>query len=292
MKRRNEILVGGLLIVALLLGITGTIWLVRGGLNRGYPLYSVFKWGANLKVGQPVVLAGVPIGYVSQVDLKNDGTLLVKLAINKGRTLPRNARAVVEAVGIFGDAQVALQATPSTVVYAPNDTVPPGVAAAGIPELTAKADSVATTAVALSRQIQAELVDSGTMRDVRRMLAQTNALVAQFSTIAAQQNRQLAALEGRATRLLASVDSAKIDSTLTNVRAVSANASALTDSLRVTTTQINALLGNIQRGQGTLGKLATDTLFYSDIRRLVTRIDSLTADFQKNPRKYVNLRIF
>ena len=292
MKRRNEILVGGLLIVALLLGITGTIWLVRGGLNRGYPLYSVFKWGANLKVGQPVVLAGVPIGYVSQVDLNNDGTLLVKLAINKGRTVPRNARAVVEAVGIFGDAQVALQAKPSTVVYAPNDTVPPCVAAAGIPELTAKADSVATTAVALSRQIQAELVDSGTMRDVRRMLAQTNALVAQFSTIAAQQNRQLGVLETRAGRLLASVDSAKIDSTLSNARAVSANAAALTDSLRVTTTQINALLGDVRRGQGTIGKLTSDTLLYSDIRKLVTRLDSLTADFQKNPRKYVNLRIF
>jgi phospholipid/cholesterol/gamma-HCH transport system substrate-binding protein len=292
MKRRNEILVGGLLIVALLLGITGTIWLVRGGLNRGYPLYSVFKWGANLKVGQPVVLAGVPIGYVSQVDLNNDGTLLVKLAINKGRTVPRNARAVVEAVGIFGDAQVALQAKPSTVVYAPNDTVPPGVTAAGIPELTAKADSVATTAVALSRQIQAELVDSGTMRDVRHMLAQTNALVAQFSLIAAQQNRQLGVLETRAGRLLASVDSAKIDSTLSNVRAISANASAITDSLRATSSQINWLLVKIQRGQGSIGKLATDTVLYADVRRLVTRLDSLTSDFQRNPRKYVNLRIF
>jgi phospholipid/cholesterol/gamma-HCH transport system substrate-binding protein len=292
MKRRNEILVGGLLIVALLLGITGTIWLVRGGLNRGSPLYSVFRWGANLKVGQPVVLAGVPIGYVSQVDLHDDGRLVVKLAINKGRKVPRNGRAVVEAVGIFGDAQVAVQATPSPAVYASGDTIPAGVPAAGIPELTAKADSVATTAVALSRQIQAELVDSGTMRDVRRMLAQTNALVAQFSSIAAVQNRQLAALEGRATRLLASVDSAKIDSTLTNVRAVSANANALTDSLRVTTTQINALLGNVRNGQGTLGKLASDSLLYVDIRRLVTRLDSLTADFQKNPRKYVNLRIF
>lgn len=292
MKRRNEILVGGLLIVALLLGITGTIWLVRGGLNRGYPLFSVFRWGANLKVGQPVVLAGVPIGYVQQVDLHDDGRLVVKMAINKGRKVPRNGRAVVEAVGIFGDAQVAVQATPSTAVYASGDTIPAGVPAAGIPELTAKADSVATTAVALSRQIQAELVDSGTMRDVRRMLAQTNALVAQFSSIAAVQNRQLAALETRAGRLLASVDSAKIDSTLTNVRSVSANASALTDSLRVTTTQINALLGDVRRGQGTIGKLASDSLLYTDIRRLVTRIDSLTADFQKNPRKYINLRIF
>ncbi len=31
MKGRNEVLVGGLLIVALLIGVLGTIWLVRGG---------------------------------------------------------------------------------------------------------------------------------------------------------------------------------------------------------------------------------------------------------------------
>jgi phospholipid/cholesterol/gamma-HCH transport system substrate-binding protein len=292
MKRRNEVLVGSLLIGALVIGIIGTIWLVRGGLNRGYPLYSVFRWGANLKVGQPVVLAGVPIGYVSQVDLRDDGTLVIKLAINKGRKVPRNAKALVEAVGIFGDAQVALQATPSTAVFAPNDTVPSGTPSAGLPELTAKADSVATVAVNVSRRLQAELIDSGALRDVRQMVNRTNALVAQFSTIAALQSRQLSALEGRATRLLASVDSAKIDSTLSNVRAVTANANSIVDSLRVTSGQVNGLLAKIQTGQGTIGKLATDTLLYADVRRLVTRIDSLTADFQKNPRRYINLRIF
>ncbi|CAA9302477.1 MAG: hypothetical protein AVDCRST_MAG40-450, partial [uncultured Gemmatimonadaceae bacterium] len=35
-----------------------------------------------------------------------------------------------------------------------------------------------------------------------------------------------------------------------------------------------------------------DTLLYRDVRSLVTRIDSLTADFQKRPRKYINLEIF
>jgi len=292
MKGRNEVLVGGLLIVALVIGVAGTIWLVRGGLNRGYPLYSVFTWGQNLKVGQPVVLSGVPIGYVGQVDLKDDGRLVVRMAIQKGRKVPSNGKAVVEAVGIFGDAQVAIQATPSPQSFSPGDTVPRGVAAAGIAELTAKADSVATVAVTLSRRLQSELIDSGAMRDIRSTIRQTNALVGQFAVIAAQQQRQITALETRAGRLLASVDSSKIDSTLANVRTVSANAAILTDSLRQTTTALNATLARLQRGEGTAGKLLTDTLLYNDVRKLVTRLDSLTADFQKNPRKYVNLRIF
>jgi phospholipid/cholesterol/gamma-HCH transport system substrate-binding protein len=292
MKRRNEVLVGGLLLLTMAIGILGTIWLVRGGFRSGYPLYSVFRWGANLKVGQAVRLAGVQVGYVEDVGLRNDGTLVLRMAIEEGRTIPRNARAVVQAVGIFGDAEVALLGTPDARAYASGDTVPAGVPAAGIPELTAKGDSVASIAVNLSRQLQAQLVDSGGLNDVRQTLARTNALVAQLATIAAEQSRQLSATQGSVRRTLSSVDSATVDSTLRSVRTTAANAAALSDSLRQTVAQINGTLGNLRTGNGTAGKLLTDTLLYADVRRLVSRLDTLTLDFKRNPRKFINLEIF
>ncbi|MDF1502577.1 MlaD family protein [Roseisolibacter sp. H3M3-2] len=292
MKRRNEVLVGGLLLAALAIGILGTIWLVRGGFRSGYPLYSVFRWGANLKVGQAVRLAGVQVGYVEDVGLRNDGTLVLKMAIEEGRTIPRNARAVVQAVGIFGDAEVALLGTPDARAYAAGDTVPAGTPAPGIPELTAKGDSVATIAVALSKQLQATLVDSGGLQDIRQTMARTNALVAQLATIAAEQSRQLSATQGTVRRTLSAVDSATVDSTLRSVRSTAANAAALSDSLRLTVAQINGTLATLRTGNGTAGKLLTDSLLYADVRRLVTRLDSLTLDFKNNPRKYIKLEIF
>lgn len=301
MKRRNEILVGILLTVALIIGVGGTIWLVRGGFRRGYSLYSVFRWGDNLKVGQPVRLAGVQIGYVGDVDLVPNGTLLVTMKVDNGTRVPRNARAVVEAVGLFGDAQVSLVATPDARSYAANDTVPVGQAAAGIAQLTAKGDTVASQAVTLSNALRAELVDSGGLRDVRRTLAQTNALVAQLGLVAAQQNRELSRTQASLRRALSGIDSSKIDSTLANVRAASAsavgltaNAAGLTDSLRLTVSRLNATLGAIQRGEGTAGKILRDTALYGDVRKLVGRIDTLTLDFQRNPGRYTRglVRIF
>jgi phospholipid/cholesterol/gamma-HCH transport system substrate-binding protein len=294
MKRRDEVLVGLLLTVALIIGIGGTIWLVRGGFRTGYSLYSVFRWGENLRVGQPVRLAGVQVGYVGDVQLRDNGTLVVDLKIDNGRQVPRNARAIVEAVGLFGDAQIALQAQPDSRSYAPGDTVPVGTPPAGIAQLTAKGDTVATQAVALSSALRAELVDSGGLRDVRRTLAQTNALVAQLGLIAAQQNRELSRTQASLRRALAGVDSAKVDSTLANVRAASANASLLADSLRLTASRINAVLGGVERGEGTAGRLLSDTALYTDVRRLVARIDTLTLDFQRNPGRYTRgvVRIF
>ena len=84
MRRKNEVLVGVLLTVALTVGILGTIWLVRGGFKSGYPLYAVFPWGENLKVGQPVRVAGVQVGYVGDVVLNDNGTLYVVMKIEEG----------------------------------------------------------------------------------------------------------------------------------------------------------------------------------------------------------------
>ena len=50
MKRRDEVLVGIFVTVAVAVLIIGTIWLTRGGLSRGYSLYTRFLWGQALKV--------------------------------------------------------------------------------------------------------------------------------------------------------------------------------------------------------------------------------------------------
>ena len=151
---------------------------------------------------------------------------------------------------------------------------------------------MATVAVALSKQLQAELIDSGGLREVRQALNRTNQLVAQLGLIAAEQSRQLTATQTQVRRTLASVDSATIDSTLRNVRTTSGNAAALTDSLRITASQLNGTLAQLRNPNGTVGKLLTDSLLYADLRRLLTRVDSLTLDFKKNPRRYINLEIF
>ena len=51
MKRRDEVLVGIVATVALVLGVTGALLLARGGLAPGYPVYSLFNWGGGLRAG-------------------------------------------------------------------------------------------------------------------------------------------------------------------------------------------------------------------------------------------------
>ena len=300
MKRRDEVLVGIFLTVAIAVALLGTLWLVRGGLSSGYPLYSKFAWGQNLKPGQPVLLAGVNVGAVSDVKLRDDGFLDVFLRVNDDVKVPKNSTASVQPVGIFGDAAIALTPKgPSPVAYQPGDTVPVGPSATDIQALENKADSVMTTVNAMMKTLNAELFAAGGIRDMRRTMANAAELSAnasrlslQLNAIAAEQNRNLTLTMAQLRRSMSAIDSAKIDSTLRNFQTSSASLTQIASNLATTSRRADSIMAGIQAGQGNAGKLLKDTLLYGDLRGLVTQADSVLADLKKNPKKYINLSIF
>jgi phospholipid/cholesterol/gamma-HCH transport system substrate-binding protein len=293
MKRRDEVLVGILLTIGIIIAVLGTIWLVRGGFSRGYPLYARFKWGAGVKQGQAVRLAGVQIGTVSNVELDPRGTILVKMSIEDDYSVPRNSKAAVVPVGIFGDQEIALiPEAPSPIFFNRGDSIPPAQPKAGLPELTARADTISQRLDDVAKTVQLELVHGGGISDLRKSLAAVNDLARSLSVIANEQSKQLTLTLTRFRNTAAALDSVQLDSTLRNLQATSRNLATFTDSLRSTTQQLNAVLNKVNNGDGTLGKLLNDPGLYYDVRRLTTRLDSLTLDFKQHPKKYINLRIF
>lgn len=300
MKRRDEVLVGIFLSVAVAIALLGTLWLVRGGLSSGYRLYSKFAWGQNLKPGQPVLLAGVNVGAVADVKLRDDGYLDVFLRVDNDVKVPRNSVASVKPVGIFGDAAIALTPTgPSPVSYSPNDTVPVGPGDTDIQAIENKVDSIAGTVQLMTATLNAELFASGGIRDIRKSLANAASLSAsaaqlsmQLNRIAAEQNRNLTLTMAEFRRAASAIDSAKIDSTMRNFQTSSASLASIAAHLDSTSRRADDIVAGIQRGEGNAGKLLKDTLLYGDLRSLVTQADSVLADLKKNPKKYINLSIF
>jgi phospholipid/cholesterol/gamma-HCH transport system substrate-binding protein len=293
MKTRDEILVGLLVTVAIIVAIVGSLWLARGGLSKGYPLYAKFPWGAGLKQGQPVLLVGVSAGYVDNVDLHQDGTLVTTLRIQNNYKVPITSRATVIPNGIFGDMAVALTPSkPDPRSYKPGDTVPIGPSSPGIAELTSKADSVMRSVNSITTALQHELVGTGGIRDLRNTIGATNRLVTDFSAIANEQSRQLTATMASVRRATGAIDPAKVDSTLANFRTTSANLAELSGQIKETSGKLDAILAKVDSGPGSASKLINDPGAYNDVRGLLQRMDSLLADIKKNPKRYINVKIF
>ena len=293
MKTRDEVLVGLVVTAAIVVVVVGSLWLARGGLSKGYPLFAKFPWGAGLKQGQPVLLVGVNVGYVDQVDLHQNGTLVTTLRIQKDYKVPVTSRAAVIPNGIFGDMAVALTPSrPDPKSFNPGDTVPIGPSTPGIAQLTSKADSITRSVNAMTSALEREMVAGGGIRDLRNTIAATNRMVNEFAAVASEQSRQLTATMTSLRRATSAIDPAKVDSTITNFRTASSNMAAMSADLKQTSSKLDAILAKVDSGNGSAGKLLNDPGAYNDMRGLLQRMDSLLADIKKNPKRYINVKIF
>jgi phospholipid/cholesterol/gamma-HCH transport system substrate-binding protein len=293
MKRRDEVLVGLMLIVTVAVGVAGTVWLARGGLTSGYPMYALFPWGAGLKNGQPVLLAGVNIGFVRKVELIPDGTLKVTLAVNNEYQIPEGTTAAVEPNGIFGDQLIALTPQLSVKTFmAEGDTIATGKGTPGTGEVLTKADSIAADVSAIASSVRAEFVNDGGIAELRKTTQELTALVSQLGAIAAEQSRELTLTQRQLRSTLAAVDSAVVDSTLKSFRASSANIAQLTSDLEQTRAQVSSILFKVDSGSGTAARLLNDPTLYARVDSLLLKLDALAADVKANPRRYINLRVF
>lgn len=293
MKTRDEVLVGLIVTAAIVVTVLGSLWLARGGLSKGYPLYAKFPWGAGLKQGQPVLLVGVNVGYVDEVDLHQDGILVTTLRIQNDYKVPITSKAAVVPNGIFGDMAIAVTPSrPDPRSFKPDDTIPVGPSTPGIAELTSKADSITRSVNAMTSALEHEMVAGGGIRDLRNTIAATNRMVNEFAAVASEQSRQLTATMTSLRRATSAIDPAKVDSTITNFRSASANLAAMSTDLKQTTSKLDAIIAKVDSGNGSAAKLLNDPGVYNDVRKLLQRMDSLVADIKKNPKRYINVKVF
>lgn len=293
MKRRDEVLVGIVATVALVLAVVGSLLLARGGLASGYKLYSVFQWGGGLRPGQPVLLSGVSVGYVSDVQFRRDGYLVVTMRINREYQVPRTTTASIVPNGVFGDMMVALVIGEMTADdFAIGDTIPSGPTAVGIGDVLARVDSIGRDVQAVTRALNEELVEQRGLAELRQTVAGANRLIATLGTVAEQQSAELTRTQQALRRVVSAVDSAQVDSTVRALAGASGAMQTLATDLQTTTERLNGVLQRLEGSEGSAGLLMNDPGLYRDTRALLTRLDSLTADFQRNPRKYIKLSIF
>lgn len=293
MRRRDEVLVGLFTTVAIIVLALASIWLVRGGLNRGYLLHSRFAWGAGIKQGAPVWLVGVTVGTVDRVDLDPRGTLVVTYRIQKDHSVPLGTVATIVPNGFFGDMAVAFTPpAPNPVSHQPGDTIPIGIAGAGLQALLQRADTLTGAVSIMLGDLRTQLVDSGGIREMRRAAVAMNRLLGTVNEVAQTQNRELQSTLVALRSRINAVDSARIDSTMREFQQSAAGLRTLTAELQAASTRFNTLMTKVESGDGSLSKLLNDPALYNDIRRIAFRVDSLMIDFRANPRKYLKFSVF
>ncbi|NJD09649.1 MAG: MCE family protein [Gemmatimonadetes bacterium] len=331
MKRSNEVLVGLVVIVGVMVVVFGTIWLkgVKPGRERT-DLVARFDRVGQLLEGGVVKLRGVPIGRVEKIALDSTGDgVLVTMSIRSDVQLPPEAVVVLSPESLFGDwqAEIGGKADPDFESYDYAQPVGAGVLPGySLPELsriTAVADQIAHDLAILSDRFQ-EAFTTETAKNIRlaieniqQVSEQLTGLVGKqqsaFDSVAADLTRTSQAagqaaetLDRAFTEVEAAIGGGKLTGIVDNVQRSSVRVDSLTTELMAasralrrmalgadtTLRRMGTIATSLERGEGSLGMLLRDTALYYSLAEGSVQLQALLKDIREHPRKYINLTVF
>ena len=173
MKRQDDFVVGLVVIIAVIVVTGMALWLSRAQLGgRRDIVISRMREVGGAKVGSPVVIRGVEAGHITAFTLdEKDGWVIVKVALDKGMTLPPDPVLLLSEASMFGQWQATLQqrstAPPNSEVQAQLDDpgarrggAIPGAVLPGLGDLSVVAGRIAGDVEAVAHRFGTAFSDS------------------------------------------------------------------------------------------------------------------------------------
>jgi len=281
---KQEVGVGAFVLVGVAVFLVGLFWLTGKSLGTsGIRVDVMFESVAGLKQGDPVLVSGVKKGRVARVNLERVKSVRVTLELSKDVAPHIDASAAVAAMDLFGAKFVDYNPGSREELLADGRVI----TGSNSPDIADVAQGVANRANELMENA-ANIVSDRLGEDIHNTLVVTQRAMTTLSNMPdgpfiTQTTRTLQATE----RVMQRVDSMLGSGTGANVDSISKNLATLTNHLTHTTAQLDTLLSRINRGEGTLGRMAADTAMYASLRDLSVALTELLTDLQEHPDKYM-----
>ncbi len=295
---RAELQVGILVVVSLVVLAAGVLWISGTDLGAEVtPLHAVTSDAGAVASGDPVTYLGVEVGTVSRVTI--DGRrVVVDLEVRRMDSLPADTRATIRPSGFLGGSVVQLNPGSAPELLRAGDTIQ----ASTVPELQNVAASVGDRAGEVMDRA-GTLLSEAAVEDVHRSAEGMAATMARLREMVDEQQGSVTRLTEHLRQVSSRLDTAtadgRLDSTVANLDSLMAGLRRSSRELEASSESLNSLLGKMDRGEGTLGKLANDDRLYeravdaaTRIRDVSEELTALTRDLRENPGRYLKVSIF
>ena len=258
--------------------------------KMGNTYYVTFSNISQLASSSPVYLNGFKAGNVREIhyDYSNLSNIVVEIEIDKRLQIPSGSTAKIT-THILGGADISINPAASSTSIAPGDTI------AGFLDKGLMGEASETVLPAINSIVPK--VDS--------VLTALNALLT---------NPSLATSLGNVERLTAELGTTtrQLNSLLTNdIPQISGRMIEIEDNLLATTSELkevdyarlfgslDSTLTNLQHitaalreGEGTAGRLLSDTTLYNNLNRTTEAATALLENLRENPKRYVHFSLF
>jgi phospholipid/cholesterol/gamma-HCH transport system substrate-binding protein len=251
----------------------------------GYRVHADFKTVQELKKGDLVKMAGVEIGRVDDIGLANEKvrvTMKIKKRVNKRDVdLKTDSKATIKFTGLLGQNFVAIDFGSPNAPGATEGTVLTSAEQPDLSAIMSKLDTVAGDIQGLTKSFTPDNL-APLFGPITDFMKSNSTNISDILANARAITEQVSNGRGSVGKLL--YDDTLYNTALSAVVGLQAGTAELKSTVleaKSMMTNANAIIAQINAGEGTLGKLAKDETLYRETTLAMTNIREITEKINK-----------
>lgn len=291
-----EARVGAMIVLALVIFFFGLLYLREYTFaKKEYEITAKFETVIGLELQDPVIISGYKIGQVKEMQLIGD-SVEVRLFLDARYQLARDSKAILRNLTLLGDKAIEIVKGKSKEVLLPGGQIP-GQLETDFFDLAEAAAPIGEDITVLLKRFRSTFDENteaslkGSLRNLNTISGAVAGSVAQnlgevelalksFKN-AAKNFEQLTAPEGKSMHDVI----ANLDSSANSLKAATMRLSNAAMSME-------NMLGKIEKGEGSLGRLIHDDTLYRNLEKFTQDLDLLILDVKQHPQKYIKIEVF
>jgi phospholipid/cholesterol/gamma-HCH transport system substrate-binding protein len=263
-------------------------------------VYAVYDEVEGLSIGADVNINGLSIGKITKIDfVPNSTKILVTMRIRADLNFSKSSSAILYEAGLIGGKAILIQTKfEQGKVIKSGDTLPsstqPGfteLVNQQIAPLQQKLTSTLTSVDELFDGVS-NVLNNQTQENLKTTLTELTRTVENINSISKKLD------------VLLSDNTTAIDTTLKNLASTSSNLNQNSDYFAMlniismlykynqVAQNLNQILEQVNRGEGTAGKLINDPKLYQNLDETLNALQTLINDLKENPKRYVHFSLF
>lgn len=313
MKISNEAKIGLIAIATLVLLFMGMAYLKGSSIfQKEVTMYAVYKDVLGLKKSNPVVINGLQVGKITDIDGGRDmRNMVVSMSFTRDVNIPENSVAIINP-NLLGSTSLEIQLGNALGYKSNGDTISTAPGGGAIDEALKVLNPVlyevrnAVNSLDSVLQIIATTFDPTVKSDIKDIFNNLNLVSQSFTVSAKTLEETLNPQTGALGQTLKNVNvftsslsnnSTSMDSIFKSMNATSRHLSEVdlkqsVDSLNAAISSFKAVAEKVNSKDGSLGLLLNDKNLYNNLEATTQKLNTLIDDVRIHPRRYVNISVF
>jgi len=299
LKISKEVKTGILVLLGITLFVFGFNYLKgQNLLDSSRVFYTTYNNVEGLVSSTPVTINGLSVGKVVDIAFKGDGSgkLQIKLLVDSEFEFSKNSKAELYETGLIGGKAIAIVPAFDGAEKAKENDILQGSVKAGLTDLVnqrltplqEKIEKMMESADLLLVNLN-DVFDDNTKSNLKTSIASLSSTIESFKGTSNSLNQLIKNNQVKIDVVLANAETASNDLAKITGSLSESDLGQTVKNLESTLKNFDNILSDLEKGEGSMGKLLKDDALYNNLKGASKEMEELLEDIKLHPKRYFRI---